>query len=373
MKDLEKEILKIKQRVLNFKSTHVGNVEINPVWFDSYGAKSSSIFIKTPDIKLLIDPGCAGMQPGYPMPDSYKILFRKTALETIEHFSKEVDIVIITHYHYDHHIKPNESQEIYKGKHILAKNPNIWINNSQWKRARVFFKEIIKIFLDSDIENFLFKPGNIHFKDPVENLKSKGLDFGEYTKRRFELFERGKRWLFKLFRKWSENEWIGEFNINGRMVAFIDGKEFSFGNTKIVFSIPLFHGIEYDRIGWVISVVIKTENTKILYTSDLQGPQIEDYADWILEENPDFLIVDGPPTYLFGYMMNRINLNRSIRNICRIMEGVKSDTIIYDHHLLRDKKYRKRVKEVYKYAQLCGKNLITAAEWLDLTPVLHIL
>jgi hypothetical protein len=371
--ELDREIVKIKEKILNFEPTRVGELEIKPVWFDSYGAKSSSIFIKAPEVKLLIDPGCAGMQPGYPMPDSYKILFRNSALETIEHFSKEADTVVITHYHYDHHIKPGESAEIYRGKNLFVKNPNFWINDSQWRRAREFFKGIIKIFLNSDIEDFLSSPERVSFDDPVEVLRSSSLDFGEYTERRYELFEKGRKWLLKLFKKWSGSEWISEFQMGGKQVAFIDGKEFNFGDTKIVFSSPLFHGIEYDRIGWVISIVVKRGSKKVLYTSDLQGPQIEDYADWIIEENPDFLVVDGPPTYLFGYMMNRINLNRSIKNICRIMEGIKADTIIYDHHLLRDKRYRERVREVYDYAAICGKKLITAAEWIGLTPLIQIL
>jgi predicted metallo-beta-lactamase superfamily hydrolase len=33
-----------------------------------------------------------------------------------------------------------------------------------------------------------------------------------------------------------------------------------------------------------------------IYTSHLQGPGIEDYAQWIIKENPDILILDGPPT-----------------------------------------------------------------------------
>jgi predicted metallo-beta-lactamase superfamily hydrolase len=33
-----------------------------------------------------------------------------------------------------------------------------------------------------------------------------------------------------------------------------------------------------------------------IYTSHLQGPGIEDSAQWIIKENPDILILDGPPT-----------------------------------------------------------------------------
>ncbi len=49
-----------------------------------------------------------------------------------------------------------------------------------------------------------------------------------------------------------------------------------------------------------------------IYTSHLQGPGIDDYAQWIIEENPDILILVGPPGSLFRYMLNRINLQRAI-------------------------------------------------------------
>ena len=40
--------------------------EFKPVWFDSLGAKSSCVWIRTSDISIIIDPGIAVMQPSYP-------------------------------------------------------------------------------------------------------------------------------------------------------------------------------------------------------------------------------------------------------------------------------------------------------------------
>ena len=107
-----------------------------------------------------------------------------------------------------------------------------------------------------------------------------------------------------------------------------------------------------------------------MFSSDLQGPEIEDYAAWIIDENPDFLVLDGPPTYLFGYMLNRINLNRAVENLCWIISETKTPTIIYDHHLLRDAKYRERVSRVYDIAKRKNKSVITAAEFLGNEPMI---
>ncbi len=369
--NLDKEAEKIKEKVFTFTPLKIGEIKVRPVWFDSYGAKSSSIFIETPDVSVLCDPGCAGMQPGYPMAERYRALFRKKALETIIEFSKKADIVIITHYHYDHHVKPQEASIIYEDKKILMKNPNVFINNSQWERARLFFSQLSQIY-EFNFEEILNEPEKIEIEDPVEKLKSKDLDFGDYTERRKELFKKGKKWFLKLKEKWLKSQWIKEFKKERFEIIFCDGKTFKFGDTEIKFTLPLFHGIEYDRIGWVVAFTLSYKGKKILYSSDLQGPQIEDYADWIIMENPDFLTVDGPPTYLFGYMMNRTNLNRAIKNMKRIIENVKSELIIYDHHLLRDKKWRERVKEVLDYAK-GKKNLITSAEWLSIRPLIDLL
>jgi len=39
-----------------------GEIKVKPIFFDSLGAKCMSVLIKTPDIRLLVDPGAAGMQ-----------------------------------------------------------------------------------------------------------------------------------------------------------------------------------------------------------------------------------------------------------------------------------------------------------------------
>lgn len=338
-----------------------GKLKFLPIWADSMGAKSYSFFIETPDLKILIDPGCAAMQPSYPMPDDEKRRYRQKVAELLKYFSMKADIIVVTHYHYDHHLRAGEAPEVYIGKLNLFKNPNFYINESQHKRAREFFKTIALELGIQECE--IFKDAEVReFSDPVEGLRSKNVDFGDYNERRKELFEKGKKWLFKLFNIWRQERWIGEFKCCATEFKFVDGRSFQFGGTRLRFTPPLFHGIEYDRTGWVVGLIVEVEGAKLLYTSDLQGPQIEDYADWIVEENPDILIIDGPPTYLFGYMMNRINLERAIKNMKMILREISPSLIVYDHHLLRDRRYKERVVEVYQFASEVRKELRTFSE-----------
>ncbi|MGQ4834198.1 MAG: MBL fold metallo-hydrolase [Candidatus Asgardarchaeia archaeon] len=157
-------------------------IKVKLIWFDSMGAKSSSVFIETPDVKILIDPGASAMQPSYPLPNDIKWLLNKIAYNEIEKYAKKADITIITHYHYDHHTLPSDTiidtSTLYKNKIILVKDPNKYINNSQWERARIFFEELYSIFGNiEEFEEFLEDAEKVDFQDPMEKLPlAKGKD-----------------------------------------------------------------------------------------------------------------------------------------------------------------------------------------------------
>jgi len=136
---------------------------------------------------------------------------------------------------------------------------------------------------------------------------------------------------------------------------------------------PRFHGVEYDRTGWVLPLVIKKNNFRIFYSSDVMGPIIGDYASYICKTQPDVVLLDGPPTYLFPYMFNRLNLNRSIENAIKIV-NCRPRLLIYDHHLLREKRWwRERVAPVFVEAEKTGVVLLTAAEYLGRKPLIDTL
>jgi hypothetical protein len=102
------------------------------------------------------------------------------------------------------------------------------------------------------------------------------------------------------------------------------------------------------------------------------GPQIEDYADYIIKVRPKTIILDGPPIYLFPYMLNRINLNRAVENAVRIIRDSGSELIIYDHHLMRKKGYDKYMEKVYYEAKKAGVRLLAASELLGVKPLIDL-
>ena len=80
------------------------------------------------------------------------------------------------------------------------------------------------------------------------------------------------------------------------------------------------------------------------------------------------MILDGPMTYMLGYLLNRTNLNRAIANALRIIREAGTELIIYDHHLPREARFRENTQEVWGVAERCDKKLLTAAEFLGETP-----
>jgi len=352
----------------------VGDVKVELIWFDSLGAKSSTTLVTTPDVKILIDPGAAEMQPSYPLSWDEKYRLLQEALEAIIRASREADVITVTHYHYDHHLLPKDFKEVYEGKLLLIKDPNKWINESQWDRARLFLTQLIEVFTGSFDENMLYTEAqSFELKDPLEELPiAASKDYGDYNARKRELLEKGREWLKKLHEKlWQKGPWCKEVEVKDKFkVVFADGLSFKFSNTELRFTKPFFHGVEYDRVGWTLSIVVEHPHAKIVHSSDLQGPVIEDYAKWIIDENPDILILDGPPTYLLGYMFNNINLRRAVQNTCKIIEETSTKLIIYDHHLTRDKLYPDRVADVYATANKLGKKVLTAAEQMGKKPLI---
>ena len=345
------------------------HLQFSLIWFDSLGAKSTCTLVETPDTKVLIDPGAAIMQPGFPASMEKKIYWLEKARRAIKKASKKAEIIIISHYHYDHFTDFNKT--IYNGKLVLAKNPNEYINDSQRERAENFYNNICEAFGKTRLENLLEEAEEREYPNPLDELPlAMSIDYGDYNARKKELLKKGEKWFQARVKKWNNYQKIPELKFKNCQVKFADGKEFRFGETIIKFTKPLFHGIEFARVGWVISTVISYKNEKIIHTSDLQGPTIEDYAEWIVKEDPNVLILDGPSTYLIPYMLNLINLKRTIKNAIKIIEETKKlQLIIYDHHLLREPKYRERVSQVYEKAKEKGKNILTAAEYLGKKPV----
>lgn len=345
-------------------------IDFTPVWFDSLGAKSMCTLVKTSDISVVIDPGVAVMQPSFPASREQKLKWMYEARSAIKAACREADLIVVSHYHHDHYMDFGEG--IYDGKLVLAKDPNRYINDSQRLRAERLYEEFAETLLSRRLEELKQDRKVESFPDPMSLLpKARSLSYGDYAERKMELLRKGKKWFQKRVEKWNSWKLIPELKSENCKVLFSDGREYVFEGTNIRFSRPFFHGIEYARVGWVIATTIIKDGEKLIHTSDLEGPVIEDQAEWIIKENPDILILDGPSTYLIPYMLNLINLRRAVKNLCRIIEEAENlKLVIYDHHLLRDRRFKDRVREVYKKSSEVGVEVTTAAEYLGEEPVI---
>lgn len=93
-------------------------LSFRPVWFDSMGAKSSCVLVKTPDISIIIDPGIAIMQPNFPASEEKKVEWLIKGEKAIKNASREADVLVISHYHYDHYFP--DDLEVYRADLLPA-------------------------------------------------------------------------------------------------------------------------------------------------------------------------------------------------------------------------------------------------------------
>ena len=334
------------------RSIDLGDLVVHPLWFDSLGAKASALLVETPDLRILVDPGAAEMQPSFPLSPEERKRLREEALRTIRQAASKADLVFISHYHYDHHTLPLEAPDLYMGKDLWIKDPNRFINRSQWERARLFYGQICHLH-DLAFEEFVGPAGTVE------------ADLSRWPTRR----RKDREWMKGLLELWGRGPWLEEGEIGSLRIHFADGRTLKKGRTLLRFTEPLFHGGEYDRVGWVVALVVEVGGGKLLYSSDIQGPVIEAYARWIVKERPDFLVLDGPPTYLLGYLFGQRDLDRAVSNAEAIVRQLEGALVLYDHHLPRDPRFRERTRRVWEAARREGRALYTCAEWFGREPL----
>lgn len=143
---------------------------------DSFGTRSMATFIEGGS-NFFIDPGAALGPKRYfkpPHPEEKERL--EEHLKKIREYMGKTDIVIITHYHFDHFI-PDEP-ELYKGKTLIVKHPEDNINWSQKKRSYKFLKSIEpKEVLYADGKEFNYGKTKIRFSEAVTHGASEKLGY----------------------------------------------------------------------------------------------------------------------------------------------------------------------------------------------------
>ncbi len=114
------------------------------VGFDSFGIRSMATFVETADVTIFIDPAVsiAPIRYGLP-PHDIELRRLNEVADKIASRAYESEIIVVTHYHYDHHdLGDLVPVDIYENKVVLIKDPKNYINISQRIRAAKFLKRI---------------------------------------------------------------------------------------------------------------------------------------------------------------------------------------------------------------------------------------
>ncbi len=106
-----------------------------------------------------------------------------------------------------------------------------------------------------------------------------------------------------------------------------------------------------------------------LFTSDVQGPLLDEHVEFILEKRPLTLFVDGPSTYIRS-PGSEVELRRANEYLTSIIGGGWLERLVVDHHLARDLDYRERMALVLEAGEEAGVSVGVAAEFLDVEPSL---
>lgn len=108
---------------------------------DSIGSRSMATVVEANGVKIFIDPGVSYAPRRYGLPPHPVELQRLREIkERILDEITDADIIVITHYHYDHYLREPEEANYYRDKVLLVKDPTRDINFSQKMRAYRLFK-----------------------------------------------------------------------------------------------------------------------------------------------------------------------------------------------------------------------------------------
>jgi predicted metallo-beta-lactamase superfamily hydrolase len=279
-------------------------IKVAPLAEESFGVRSMCTYIETSDVKILLDAG-ASLAPNRfrypPHPQEYQAIAE--CRERISKAAEKADIITISHYHFDHHT-PSYTD---------------WFCN--WSSA-----EVAKKIYEGKLVLVKSYRSMVNFS------------------------QRRRGWMFK--------------KTGGRYaerLEIADGRTFEFGNTKLKFSDPVFHGPENSALGWVLMIAIECSDEKVLFASDVQGPMYTPTLDVILAEKPQLVIMGGPPTYLAGFRVKEGHVKQGMQNLESLV--TKVPTTILEHHTLRDEKWRNLSRPIFDAASEIGHKVVTAAEF----------
>ncbi|OLS22637.1 MAG: hypothetical protein HeimC3_29110 [Candidatus Heimdallarchaeota archaeon LC_3] len=286
--------------------TNLLDFKVIPLAGESLGTRSMAVAVRGKETQFIFDPGVAIAPNRYDLPPhSLERERRKEHRENILKVMNQNNVAgyWISHYHQDHFPFLNEAVK-------LDNKMKLW---------------------EPHLHEFP-ETGDFYIKHPKENLNKN-------QTRRARKFTSA---LKKLKRNFSPAENI-EFNT----------EEFSIKGSPL-----LPHG-EISILGYVVGCAITYKETKLLFTGDVVGAPLEEHINWIIGEQPNILIIDGPM---------KEHLGKFKENFQKIVDKTNIRYIILEHHILRSKNWDELVADeldysksagvrVYSYAELLGKKI----------------
>lgn len=281
-------------------------IRVVPLAAESFGVRSMCTYVETADVRLLFDAGvslCPNRFGLPPHPKEFKAI--KAIRSEIAKTAERTEVITLSHYHFDHHTPSYED----------------WLCN--WTNETGTAQQI-------------YQEKTVLLKNPKEKIN--------FSQRR-------RAWMFQ--------KTAGRTT---KKLTVADGKVFLFGETRLRFSQPVFHGAENTPLGWVLMAIVECKGEKFMYAPDIQGPSCQETLQIILEEKPQVLMIGGPPLYLAGFRVKQREISRAIRNLEVIVSRLPM--VILEHHLLRDLEWQKRIKGVFEVAEKVKHKVLTAAKFL---------
>lgn len=244
-------------------------MKIYPIAAESLGTRSFAHLVVTGSVNILIDPSVSLSPKRFSLkPLPIELAAAWVSRQLILEFAEMVDIIIQTHYHADHY--------------------TLGIT----RRYE---------FTNEEIFNQIYSPDvTILAKDYKSNLN----------------YNQKKRahWIWK----------------NKKLqIKKADNAQFLFGKTKIIFSPPVLHGAD-DVRGCVVEVLIEEDDKKYIYSSDVCGPLTNEATNFIVDNEPDIVAIDGIPFYLDNY---KKDIPIAMNNLGKILNS--ANEVYIDHHFLR--------------------------------------
>ncbi len=119
---------------------------------DSMGVRSMATYVEAGGYKVFIDPGVALGPRRYGLPPHpIEREARDEAWKRIVEHASNSDIIIVTHYHYDHFNPRSDLEEVYGGKTLYLKDPDNNINPSQIRRSHFLLHRFEELDVAVDI------------------------------------------------------------------------------------------------------------------------------------------------------------------------------------------------------------------------------